>query len=261
MAGAAGRTRTGVRSPLPPPDAVRLQKYLAHAGVASRRKSEGIIEAGRVQVNGEVVTELGTKVDPDADRVEVDGRLVDLPRTRWLLLNKPRGVLTTRRDPGGEPTVYDHLPDDSDDLRYVGRLDRDTEGLLLFTNDGDVLNGLTHPRYEVEREYRVEVEGAVSPATLRQLVRGVRLDDGPARAVRAWTPWGEPDNRIRLILTEGRKREVRRLMAAVGHPVTALRRERFGPVELGELEPGRWRELTDDEIRALERVAGSPDGD
>lgn len=252
---------TGIRSRRPPPEPVRLQKYLAHAGVASRRKSEDFIVAGRVRVNGQVVTELGTKVKPGADRVEVDGRPVTLPATRWVLLNKPTGVLTTRRDPGGDPTVYDHLPADSSDLRYVGRLDRDTEGLLLLTNDGDVLNGLTHPRYEVEREYRVEVEGAVSPATLRRLVRGVRLDDGPARAVRAWAPRDEPDNCVRLILTEGRNREVRRLMAAVGHPVTALRRDRFGPVELGKLAPGQWRELTDDEIGALERVAGAPAGD
>lgn len=240
---------------------MRLQKFLAHAGVASRRKSEDYIVAGRVRVNGRVVTELGSRVDPRADRVEVDGEPVVLPPTRWLLLNKPVGVLTTRDDPGGGATVYDHLPPDSDDLRYVGRLDRDTEGLLLMTNDGDVLNGLTHPRYEVEREYRAEVKGTPSPATLRELVRGVRLDDGPARAVRAWTPRGEPDHCVRLVLTEGRNREVRRLLAAVGHPVTALRRERFGPVQLGGLAPGEWRELTDDEIRALERVAGAPDGD
>jgi len=250
-------------TPVPPRPAepVRLQKYMAHAGVASRRKSEAIIEAGRVRVNGEVVTELGTRVDPDTDRVQVDGREVGLPSTRWLLLNKPPGVLTTRRDPGGGRIVYDLLPPDSGDLRYVGRLDRATEGLLLLTNDGDVLNGLTHPRYEVEREYRAEVKGKVLPETLQQLVRGVRLDDGPARAVRAWTPRDESDRCVRLILTEGRNREVRRLLEAVGHPVTALRRERYGPVKLGDLAPGSWRELTDREIRALERVAGTPTGD
>lgn len=236
---------------------MRLQKYLAHAGVASRRKSEDLIVAGRVRVNGQVERELGSKVDPDTDRVEVDGEEVHLPRTRWLLLHKPGGVLTTRDDPGGGPTVYDYLPEDSDALRYVGRLDRDTEGLLLMTNDGDVLNGLTHPRYEVEREYHVEVTDAVDPATLRRLVRGVTLDDGPARAVRAWSPRGRPPTELRLVLTEGRNREVRRMMEAVGHPVRCLRRERFGPVTLGALPPGQWRELTKDEIRELERVAGS----
>jgi 23S rRNA pseudouridine2605 synthase len=233
---------------------VRLQKYLSRAGVASRRRAEELIAAGRVRVNGTVVREMGVTVEAGRDGVEVDGVAVDLPASRWLLLHKPPGVLTTRRDPGGGRTVYDLLPRDSDALRYVGRLDRDTEGLLLMTTDGDLLHRLTHPSFEVEREYWVEVKGEVDPATLRRLEDGVVLEDGPARARRAWIPRGVPRNQLRLILTEGRKREVRRLMEAVDRPVRRLRRERYGPVRLGDLEPGTWRKLTEDEITELRRA-------
>ncbi len=233
---------------------MRLQKYLSRAGVASRRRAEELIAAGRVRVNGTVVREMGVTVEAGRDGVEVDGVAVDLPASRWLLLHKPPGVLTTRRDPGGGRTVYDLLPRDSDALRYVGRLDRDTEGLLLMTTDGDLLHRLTHPSFEVEREYWVEVKGEVDPATLRRLEDGVVLEDGPARARRAWIPRGAPRNQLRLILTEGRKREVRRLMEAVDRPVRRLRRERYGPVRLGDLEPGTWRKLTEDEITELRRA-------
>jgi 23S rRNA pseudouridine2605 synthase len=233
---------------------VRLQKYLSRSGVASRRQAEALIAAGRVQVNGAVVTTMGVTVDPSRDRVELDGKPVDLPSVRWVLLHKPAGVLTTRRDPGGGPTVYDLLPRGTGGLRYVGRLDRDTEGLLLMTNEGDLVHRLTHPSFQVEREYWAEVKGAVDPATLRRLEEGVVLDDGPARARRAWRPRGGAPDQIRLILTEGRKREVRRLLEAVGHPVRRLRRERFGPVRLGDLAAGRWRELEEDEINELRRA-------
>jgi 23S rRNA pseudouridine2605 synthase len=233
---------------------VRLQKFLSRAGVASRRRAEELIAAGRVRVNGAVVREMGVTVEAGRDVVEVDGMAVDLPVERWLLLHKPPGVLTTRRDPGGGRTVYDLLPRDSDALRYVGRLDRDTEGLLLMTTDGDLLHRLTHPSFEVEREYWVEVKGDVDPATLRRLEDGVVLEDGPARAKRVWIPRGASRNQLRLILTEGRKREVRRLMEAVDRPVRRLRRERYGPVRLGDLEPGTWRELTEDEITELRRA-------
>lgn len=235
---------------------MRLQKFLSRAGVASRREAERLIQAGRVRINGGVVTELGVRVDPDADAVEVDGTPVGVATTRWILLHKPPGVLTTRRDPGGGSIVYDLLPRDHRELRYVGRLDRDTEGLLLLTNDGDVLHRITHPSFEVEREYWAKVKGAVESATLERLSRGVVLEDGPARAKRAWRPRGAPADELRLILTEGRKREVRRLLMEVGHPVLRLRRERFGPVSLGTLERGCWRELTDDEINGLRRAAG-----
>lgn len=235
---------------------MRLQKFLSRAGVASRRGAEALILAGRVRINGTPVTELGTRVDPVADRVEVDGTTVAPEPVRWILLHKPPGVLTTRRDPGGDPIVYDLLPEEMASLRYVGRLDRDTEGLLILTNDGDALHRLTHPSFEVEREYRARVKGTVDSATLKVLLEGVALEDGPARAIRAWRPRGAPADELRLVLAEGRKREVRRMLAAVERPVVWLQRVRYGPVELGELAPGAWRDLTPEEINGLRAAAG-----
>lgn len=240
---------------------MRLQKYLSRAGASSRREGERLIEAGRVRVNGEVVRVLGTRVEPGRDRVELDGRTLELPGFRWVLLHKPPGVLTTASDPGRGRTVYDLLPKEMAGLRYVGRLDRETEGLLLLTNEGDVLHALTHPSYEVEREYRAQVKETVTQATLDRLTAGVQLDDGPARARRAWQPSGSPRDELRLVLTEGRNREVRRMLTAVGHPVRRLVRERFGPVALGSLAAGRWRELTKQEIHKLRRSVGTPTAD
>lgn len=233
---------------------MRLQKYLSRAGVASRRKAEGMILGGRVRVNGTVVRELGTKVDPDKDSVLVDRVRVHISTVRWLLLNKPAGVLCTRRDPGGGRTVFDLLPEPDGSLRYVGRLDRDTEGLLLLTNDGDVAHALLHPSNQIEREYHVRVEGEPGDRELEILKRGVDLEDGVARAreVRRKGPGA-----LRMILTEGRKREVRRMLLAVGHPVVALRRVRFGPLRLGDLAPGQMRALTEPEILALKKSVGN----
>lgn len=235
---------------------MRLQKYLSRAGAASRREAERLILAGRVTVNGSPVSELGTQVDEDSDEVRLDGARVRLPTFRWLALHKPAGVLTTRDDPGGGRTVYDLLPPDSDDLRYVGRLDRATEGLLLLTNEGDLLHRLTHPSFGVQREYWARVKGSPDQRTFEALSAGVLLEDGPARAERAWRPRGAPPDELRLILTEGRKREVRRMLERVGHPVLRLRRERFGPITLGGLGAGEWRDLETDEINELRRVAG-----
>jgi 23S rRNA pseudouridine2605 synthase len=239
---------------------MRLQKYLSRAGASSRREGEKLIEAGRVRVNGEVVRELGTKVEPGRDRVELDGRTLDLPGFRWVMLHKPTGVLTTADDPGGGRTVYDLLPAGMEALRYVGRLDRDTEGLLLLTNEGDVLHRLTHPSYEVEREYRAHVGGDVTPAILGRLTSGVELEDGPARAIRAWQSSGAGPRELRLVLAEGRNREVRRMLAAVGLPVRRLIRDRYGPLRLGSLGAGSWRELTDDEIHKLRRTVAPSTG-
>jgi pseudouridine synthase len=208
--------------------------------------------AGRVRVNGGVVTELGTRVVPDRDEVEVDGRPVVLPEVRWIALNKPSGFLCTRKDTHGGATVYHILPEEMSGLRYVGRLDRDTEGLLLLTNEGDASHALLHPSREVEREYAAWVEGVPTSATLARLMRGVELDDGPALAKRAAlverTAGGA---RLSLVMIEGRKREVRRLLEAVGHPVVRLVRMRFGPIELGDLPSGSWRELSEEERRLL----------
>lgn len=240
---------------------VRLQRYLARAGVASRRGAEGIIAAGRVAVNGVTVQEPGTRVDPDADVVAVDGRTVVPAPVRWLVFHKPSGFVCTRRDPQKRRTVYDLLPAGAESLFTVGRLDIDTEGLLLLTNDGDTANRLLHPRYRLRRVYDAEVRGTVSAATVGRLERGVELEDGPARASnvqRRKTANGR--TRLRLTLREGRKREVRRMLEAVGHPVLRLRRIRFGPVALGRLPRGASRELTESEARALEAVARAPEG-
>lgn len=242
-------------------EGIRLQRYLSRAGCASRREGEKLIQEGRVQVNGRIVTELGTRVVPGRDTVVLDGARIDLPKVRWLAFHKPAGVLTTRRDPHGGRTVYDMLPQDAAGLRYVGRLDRETTGLLLLTNDGAVANALQHPSGEVEREYRVWVAREPSRSTLARMRSGVELEDGPARVRRVWVDGtGEDGVRVGVVLTEGRKREVRRLFRAVGHPVKALARVRFGPIELGELALGAWRELNEDERRRLMQRAGRGDG-
>jgi len=235
----------------------RLQRALARAGFGSRRTSEELIVAGRVKLNGRVAT-LGDKVDPERDDVELDGVAVNLdPNVRYYALHKPAGVVTTMKDPQGRRSVRDLLPTDGPRVFPVGRLDRDTEGLLLLTNDGELANRLTHPRYGVEKEYLAEVEGTPAPRHAAALRGGITLDDGPARAasVRIVDARGGR-GQLRLVMTEGRKREVRRLLAAVGLPVVRLVRLRVGPVTLGSMPPGALRELTVEEIRGLAEAAG-----
>lgn len=217
--------------------------------------------AGRVRVNGAVVSELGTRVVPGRDQVELDGELVAIPATRWVVFHKPPGVLTTKRDPHGGTTIYDVLPTELGALRYVGRLDRDAEGLLILTNDGDGAQALQHPSGEVEREYSVDVAGTPDANTLGGLRKGVELEDGLARAKVATLEASDgPVSTLTVVLTEGRKREVRRMLAAVGHPVLRLRRVRFGSVRLGGLARGAWRELDEAERAALDRTIRRSDG-
>ncbi len=219
-----------------------------------------MIRQGRVRVNGEVVRTLGSRIVPGRDRVEVDGKVVEETRVRWVLFHKPLGVVTTAKDPEGRKTVYDLLPPWAGALRYVGRLDFLTEGLLLLTNEGEILHRLTHPSYEVEREYEVLVEGRPGGGALRRLLKGVQLEDGMARAEAAEVKGKTGEGvLLSLVLKEGRNREVRRLMEAVEHPVLRLRRVRFGPIRLGNLEEGKWRELTEREIRALRDSVQSED--
>jgi 23S rRNA pseudouridine2605 synthase len=241
--------------------AVRLHKLLAEAGVASRRAAERLIAEGRVRVNGAPVVEVGAHADPALDTIEVDGR--PLPRAepkRYVLLHKPPGYLTTREDPRGRPRVFDLVPELGVRLHSVGRLDFDAEGLLLLTNDGDLTFRLTHPRHGVRRVYHVLVEGRLEPAVLRALERGVVLEDGPARVDRArrLRDGGNGLHWIELALSEGRYREVKRLCRAVGLVVQRLRRMAFGPLELGELPTGQWRELTAAEVERLGRPAADP---
>lgn len=213
---------------------------------------------GRVRVNGAVAREMGITVDPDNDVVEVDGQRVSMSAPVWLALHKPPGYITTRRDPGGRATIYDLLPEEHHGLFYVGRLDYDSEGLVLMTNQGDLANRLTHPRYEVERVYEVVIEGRPDSEAEKRLRFGVHLDDGVARVARLDRLGREPGHatKLRVVMLEGRKREVRRLFEAVGHPVRRLLRVAFGPIHMGDLKPGTWRLLSDAEVRALADVAG-----
>jgi 23S rRNA pseudouridine2605 synthase len=210
------------------------------------------MRAGRVRVNGSVVSEMGTRVVPGRDEVEIDGELVTIPDVRWIAFHKPVGVLTTRSDPHAGTTVYDVLPEELSGLRYVGRLDREAHGLLIMTNDGEGAHRLQHPSREVERRYEAEVAGTVKHAVIDALVGGLDLEDGPARARSAEILEAGPVvSRVALVLCEGRKREVRRMLSEVGHPVLKLCRTRFGPVRLGDLAPGEWRDLTEEELAAL----------
>ena len=233
----------------------RVQRALARAGFGSRRACEQLIVDARVTVNGTVAT-LGDRVDPEVDTVTVDGVTVNLdPNVRYYALHKPPGVVTTMNDPQGRPDIRGFLPEDGPRVFPVGRLDRDSEGLLLLTNDGELGNRLLHPRYAVEKEYLAEVDGAPTDRLVSRIRRGVKLEDGLAKptAVRVVAASG-PRGALRLTMTEGRKREVRRLLAEVGLPVTRLVRLRIGPVKLGNLPPGELRELTPEEIRSLAQV-------
>lgn len=247
---------------------MRLQKFLAQAGVASRRASERLIREGRVAVNGQTVTVMGWKVDPARDRVTVDGRPVALPQAEgpggglvYIMLHKPSGVLSGARDDRGRITATEWVRrrgGPSVRLFPVGRLDLDSEGLLLLTNDGQLAYGLTHPSRQVPKSYRVVVQGAVTDEALEALRRGVVLEDGPTapagvRLIRRTRRSSE----LEITIHEGRKRQVRRMCRAVGFPVRRLVRMRIGPLELGRLPRGAWRYLTPEEVRLLQRACGA----
>lgn len=235
----------------------RLQKVLARSGVASRRRCEELIAAGRVKVNGETVSTPGSKVDPEHDRIEVDGKLIALPRRHiYLLLNKPAGYVSTVHDPHGRPAVMD-LVDTPARLYPVGRLDLDSEGLLLLTDDGDLTQRLTHPSYEHEKEYHVWVDGQPTARTLQRLREGIELEDGFTWPAEVTILHQEGDGTwLRFVVHEGRKRQLRRMCAAVGHPVRRLIRVRMGSVTLGDLPPGQYRPLTKEERELLRQAVG-----
>jgi pseudouridine synthase len=243
----------------------RLQKILARAGHGSRRSAEQLITAGRVSVNGAVVTELGTQAEPDADVIEVDGERISVTvEPVYIVMNKPYGVTTTARDPHATRTVMQLLPPDLPaGMVPVGRLDRDTEGLLLFTNDGELAHRLAHPRWEVDKEYLALVKGVPSADALRQLRNGIEIDGRktsraqvePAQAPHGHNP-REAHTWLSIVIHEGRKRQVRRMCAAVGHPVRTLVRIRIEDVLLGRLPPGKTRPLSSRELQTLRRVTG-----
>ncbi|MFE4951099.1 pseudouridine synthase [Leifsonia sp. NPDC056665] len=233
----------------------RLQKVMAAAGVASRRVSEDLIVAGRVTVNGQVVTELGRRVDPETDRVAVDGTAVQLDTSRrYVMLNKPVGVVSSMRDEQGRPDLSRFTADYPERLFNVGRLDAETSGLLILTNDGELAHVLAHPSFGVTKTYIARVRGTVMPQTIARLTKGVELEDGPIAADKArllQSRSGGGDSLVEITLHSGRNRIVRRMMAEVGHPVIELVRRQFGPLHLGTLKIGAMRDLTKEELGAL----------
>ncbi|MEN2739257.1 pseudouridine synthase [Microbacterium sp. X-17] len=233
----------------------RLQKVMAAAGVASRRVSEDMIVAGRVTVNGQVVTELGRRVDPATDRVAVDGTAVQLDTSRrYVMLNKPVGVVSSMRDEQGRPDLSRFTADYPERLFNVGRLDAETSGLLILTNDGELAHVLAHPSFGVTKTYIARVRGTVTPQTIARLTKGVELEDGPIAADKArllQSRSGGGDSLVEITLHSGRNRIVRRMMAEVGHPVIELVRRQFGPLHLGTLKVGAMRDLTKEELGAL----------
>lgn len=240
---------------MPKESGERLQKVMAHAGVASRRKSEELIRQGRVTVNGQVITQLGTRVDPARDEIRVDGQRIQAKTSHvYIALNKPRGVLSTMEDDRGRKALGDLVMAPTR-LYPVGRLDATSEGLILLTDDGELANLLTHPRYRHDKEYRVLVNGQPSGGTLNAWQRGVVLD-GKQTAPARVDVLGKQKNStvLRVVMHEGRKRQIRRVASMLGHPVLELTRVRLGPLQLGTLETGQWRYLTVKEIRKLEAL-------
>lgn len=236
----------------------RLQKFMAEAGVASRRACEEMIRQGRVTVNGETAS-LGRSVEPEQDRVELDGKPVQKEQRRTvILLYKPRGVVSTSSDPEGRRTVQDYFREIPERLYNVGRLDLNSEGLLLMTNNGALANRLTHPRYGVEKTYYAVCDGKLTASEAARLTNGIELEDGmtaPAR-VDAVRTTQRGDTSFLITIHEGRNRQIRRMLEAVGHRTLRLKRERFGPLSLGTLAPGEWRKLSDEEIKKLENTLG-----
>ncbi|ERK69866.1 pseudouridylate synthase [Leifsonia aquatica ATCC 14665] len=247
------------------PQGERLQKVMAAAGVASRRVSEQLIVEGRVTVNGQVVTELGRRIDPENDKLAVDGTAVQLDTSRrYVMLNKPVGVVSSMRDEQGRPDLSRFTSEFAERLFNVGRLDAETSGLLILTNDGELAHVLAHPSFGVTKTYIARVRGQVTPQTIARLTRGVELEDGPISADRARLlqgGGGANDSLVELTLHSGRNRIVRRMMAEVGHPVIELVRRQFGPLHLGTLKVGAMRDLTKEELGKLLTISreGSAD--
>lgn len=231
---------------------VRLQKFLAESGVASRRACEKVILDGRVTVNGKTVTVLGTKVDPGHDKITVDGSIIRTKKKLYVAIHKPRGYVCTRTDPLNRRTILDLLPEEWKSLYPVGRLDYESEGLIFATNDGDFCLKLTHPRYGVRKQYVAIVEGRVDPAVLLKFIKGIEDDGETLKADKArLIDVSSTQSLVELELTEGKNREVRRLFESQGYHVEQLKRLQIGPIKLGELRSGRWRALTAQEIKSL----------
>jgi 23S rRNA pseudouridine2605 synthase len=237
----------------------RLQKVLAEAGLGSRRQCEEFIRAGRVTIDGDVVSDLGVRVDPAHQELRLDGEPIRRERKRFFLLNKPAGYLCTNRDPAGRPRVIDLFPNEDERLFTVGRLDENSEGLLIVTNDGEMSHRLAHPRFEIPRTYTVQVVGSPTPETLQQLRRGMFFREGKFRVARVKRLKSRGKSSfLEIVMTQGRNREIRRLLARVGHKVIHLKRTAFGPLKLGRLTAGRYRPLKPKELEALRECVEAP---
>jgi len=234
---------------------IRLQKYLSRAGVTSRREAEKWISLGRISVNDRIVTEQGSVVDPAKDTVEVDGRVVTPQKNIYIILHKPSGYLCSMKDNFGRPLVTDLIGDIPQRIYHVGRLDLDSEGLLIMTNDGSFGQFLTHPGHQVDKSYRVNLRYPLDNQGVEKLRQGVELDDGFLTSPARIRILSRDRRRVEIIIREGKKRQVKRMMRSVGNRVTYLKRVAVGPVQLGSLPRGKWRELTFGEIRALKNVA------
>jgi 23S rRNA pseudouridine2605 synthase len=237
---------------------MRINRFLARAGAASRRGAEALIAEGRVTVNGETVTKLATTVDPATDRVELDGVVITLPETlTYIALNKPPGFVVTLSDPHGRRTVADLVSGVSAGVVPVGRLDAATEGLLILTDDGELAHRIAHPSFEIDKVYEVEASGVLTDEERAVLESGIELDGRVTAPAVVRTLSAGPDlTRAEITIHEGRKRQVRRMFELIGHEVTGLRRTRVGPIELGELAQGEWRHLREDELRELRKALG-----
>ena len=242
----------------------RLQKIISKAGAASRREAERLILAGRVTLNGRVVTELGTQADGEQDVIAIDGASISAPKQKlYFLLNKPKRCISAVKDDRGRRTVIDLLPEVEEYIYPVGRLDYDTEGLLLLTNDGDLMNGLLHPRYEIEKTYIAKAQGVVTGEDIKKLCRGIMLEDGmtaPARAKLLERADNGSWCRVQLIIHEGRNRQVRRMLQAIGHRVQELKRVAFAGLTLEGVPRGGYRSLTGEEVARLKKIAGTAAG-
>ena len=235
----------------------RLQKILAGSGYGSRRQCEGLILEGRVEVDGKVVVELGTRADPSIQEIRLDGEAIPRLKLIYYLVNKPPGTVSTNRDPAGRSRVIDLVPG-GDQLFTVGRLDRSSEGLVLVTNDGDLTYRLSHPRFGIEKTYVAEVHGQLTDQKLKQLRKGIHLSEAFAQVVGARVKRSSKNSTtLEIVLNEGRNREIRRMLARVGHKVVGLKRVALGPLKLGQLPIGAYRQLTRDEVRALRRVSST----
>lgn len=253
MSSSASSTKTSSKTALKSGEGLRLNRYLADCGLGSRRKVETLITSGRISLNGMVCTDLAQRVEPAKDRVTLDGKAISANlEKQYIILNKPRGYVVSQSDELGRQTIYELLPEKSRQLAYAGRLDKNSEGLLLLTNDTALINLLTHPNYKVEKVYKVDIDRPLHKRELDSLRRGVEIEGGPTLPAGIYVK-AETENSmsLKVVITEGRKRQIRQMIEAVGAKVRLLKRLQFGPLKLKDLPTGRWRKLEPGEVRAL----------